>query len=116
MATPRLIRSFAELFPLLAKGNYAAKVDAALTDALETLAELPGDGKGTATITMTITINADDGRVDIRPAVKSKLPEEKGFASTPFWTRDGALSTQHPSQFDMFVEPRVAHSRDAATA
>ena len=43
--------------------------------------------------------------------VKSKLPEDKAFSETPFWTLDGGLSVQHPSQTDMFAGPRDAAER-----
>jgi hypothetical protein len=71
--------------------------------------------KGSATITLTVTLNFESGRLDIKPSVKSKLPEEKSFAGTPFWSHDGGLSTQHPSQADMFG-PRDAEERQRETA
>lgn len=111
----RTIRSFAEMIGLLNQGRFAEKCDEHLTGALETLAALPGE-KGTATLTLTITFNYDSGRIDIKPAVKSKLPEEKAFGGTPFWTYEGGLSVQHPSQIDLFAGPREAilPSRDRA--
>ncbi|VTZ24052.1 hypothetical protein MPC1_16100002 [Methylocella tundrae] len=59
-------------------------------------------------------VHYDSGRLEIKPSIKSKLPEEKAFSGTPFWTHEGALSVQHPSQIDMFAGPRVTErDRDA---
>ncbi len=106
----RTIRKFDETLGLLNRGRFAEKCDEHLTHALETLEALPGE-KGTATITVTLTVTYDSGRVDLKPSVKSKLPEEKAFSGTPFWVHEGGLSTQHPSQHDMFG-PRALSERE----
>lgn len=111
---PRTIRKFDETIGLLNRGRFAEKCDEHLIAAIETLQALPSE-KGTATITVTMTINFESGRLDIKPAVKSKLPEEKAFSGTPFWAHEGGLSVQHPSQIDMFG-PRSADTRTAAEA
>lgn len=98
----RPIRRFADMLGLLSRGKFVEKCDEHLANALQTLEALPGE-KGEATITVTVKVVFESGRLDIRPTVKSKLPEEKGFNGTPFWAVDGALSVQHPSQTDMFV-------------
>lgn len=106
----RAIRNFSEMIGLLNRGKFAEKCSEHLITALETLEALPNE-KGTATVAVTITINYDSGRLDIKPAVKSKLPEEKAFSSTPFWAYEGGLSVQHPSQMDIFGGPRDAADR-----
>jgi hypothetical protein len=103
----RPIRTFAETVALLNRGRFAEKLDEHLTAAIATLEALPGE-KGVAQIAVTLTIAYDAGRLDIKPAVKSKLPEEKAFSGTPFWSYEGGLSVQHPSQLDMFAGPRDA--------
>lgn len=104
----RPIRRITELLALLDRGNFERACDAALNEALETLEALPKE-HGTADITITLKIAYDSGRVDVQPVLKSKLPEGQAFGRTPLWVHEGALSTQHPNQTDMFV-------RDAATA
>ncbi|CUA90172.1 hypothetical protein Ga0061061_11196 [Chelatococcus sambhunathii] len=101
----RPIRRIEELLPLLSRGNFLDKCNEHLAKSIETLEALPQE-KGTATITVTLTFTYESGRLDVKPAVKSKLPEEKAFSGTPFWTYEGALSVQHPSQIDMFAGPR----------
>lgn len=106
----RPIRSFTEILGLLSRGRFSERLDEELAEAISTLENLPNE-KGTATIAVTLTLSFQSGRLDIKPAVKAKLPEEKSFSDTPFWTIDGALSVQHPSQIDMFSGPRDADER-----
>lgn len=103
----RPIRTFTDLLPVLNRGRFVEKCNEHLTHALEHLEALP-DEKGVATITLTLTVAYQEGRIEVKPAIKSKLPEEKGFAGTPFWGVDGGFSVQHPSQADMFSGPRAA--------
>lgn len=104
------IHSLTDMLTILNRGKFAEKCDEHLAKALETLEALPGE-KGTATLSLTITIAYDGGRVDIRPAIKSKLPEDKAFGETPFWTVEHGLSVQHPSQLDMAFGPRETTAR-----
>ena len=87
------------------RGMFADRLDADMAAAIEALEALPNE-RGTATMNVTISISIDSGRVDIKPSVKTKLPEGKAFTSTPFWSYNGGLSVQHPSQADMFSGPR----------
>jgi hypothetical protein len=109
----RPIRRFADMLGLLNRGKFVEKCDEHLAEALTTLEALPGE-KGTATLDVKITITFESGRLDIKPSVKSKLPEEKAFSGTPFWAVDGALSVQHPSQTDMFIRDTDQRERDFA--
>jgi hypothetical protein len=106
----RTIHRFGDMLALLSRGHFLEKCDEHLATSIAALEALPGE-KGTARITVELTINYQSGRIDVRPAVKSKLPEEKGFADTPFWAHEGGLSVQHPSQIDMFGGPRAAEER-----
>ena len=94
-------RRMTDLIGFLARGKFAERCDEHLEDALRALEAQP-DGKGSVTITMTLVITAQEDLLDVKPTVKSKLPEEKGFAATPFWMLEGGFSVQHPSQSDMF--------------
>ncbi len=107
----RVIRNVLETMGLLSRGKFSEKCDEHFRKAVEELELLPGE-KGTATITITLTLNFESGRLDLKPAVKSKLPEEKGFTGTPFWCVDGGLSVQHPSQHDMFGPRDAGSGRD----
>jgi len=103
MSSP-VFRRLTDLIGFVARGRFAERCDQHLADALAALEAQP-DGTGTVTLTVTLTISAQQDRLDVKPSVKSKLPEEKGFSATPFWLVDGAFSVQHPSQADMFPRP-----------
>lgn len=107
----RIIRSFVQTLGLLNRGQFEEKLNAALQRTLQSLEEHPEDKvKATVTVVLTVTKLAD--RLDVKPDVKVKLPEDKAIASTTFWPLDGGLSVQHPSQADMFGGPRATSSRD----
>lgn len=106
----RPIRSVTEILGLLSRGRFAERLDEELEKCIAALENLPEE-KGSASIEITLALNFQNGRLDIRPKVNGKLPKEKAFSDTPFWTLDGALSVQHPSQIDMFAGPREAGDR-----
>ncbi|MEP9378431.1 hypothetical protein ABLE91_17070 [Aquabacter sp. CN5-332] len=104
---PRIIRSFTQALGLLGRGKLEQKLNDEMERAIRALQEHPED-KAKATVTVTLTVTKLNDRLDIKPDVKVKLPEEKGIPSTTFWPLDGGLSVQHPSQTDMFAGPRAA--------
>lgn len=112
--TNRPIRKFTEMLGLLSRGKFSERLDEELAEAIATLEQQPND-QGKATITVTIGLKYQNGRLDIQPAVKAKLPEGQGFSDTPFWTAEGALSTQHPNQMDMWSANR-GDTRERDTA
>lgn len=108
-----LIRRYRDLLDQLNRGRFVEKCDEHLAKVIETLENLP-DQKGKAQISLTLDISYESGRLEIKPTVKTKLPEDKAFGGTPFWAHEGAISVQHPSQIDMFSGPRDAtRERDA---
>jgi hypothetical protein len=104
------IRRFVAMLELLNRGRFVEKLDDHLEEAIRTLEALPNE-KGSATINISITFAYESGNVEIKPSVKSKLPEEKAFSGTPMWTHEGGLSVQHPSQIDMFAGPSAVGKR-----
>ncbi len=111
MSTP-LIRRFTAMLELLNRGRFIEKCDSDLEEALIALQALPNE-KGVVTINLTIQLLYENGRLEVKPSIKSKLPEGKAFSGTPFWTHEGALSVQHPSQIDLFAGPREMPEREA---
>lgn len=108
----RLIRRFTEMLGLVDPG-FVPQCDDAVREVVEQLMDLPSE-KGKATITITLEFEYEKGLFNVMPAVKTKLPEGKRFGRTPFWGHEGALSTQHPSQIDMFAGPRPVETEPAA--
>jgi hypothetical protein len=107
----RPIRSFVSMLGLLSRGRLIEKLDEAMAETLAALKVHPSN-KAKAKITLEVAFEYNDGRIEIVPSVKSKLPEEKGLGGTPLWEADGGVSTQHPSQLDL-LGPRDAALREA---
>ncbi len=113
MARP--IRKLDKILGLLNRGKFMDRCDEKLAEAIATLENLP-DEKGEATLTIELKVKYQGGRVDLVPTAKLKLPAEKGFNATPFWTADGGLSVEHPSQTDMFPRDASATAEERETA
>lgn len=102
-----LIRRFSEIIAMFDRGRLEASANEAIAEALETLKNQPGE-KGKATITLSIEFAYEKGLVNLKPKLTAKLPEGETFSPLVLWEHDGALSTQHPSQFDMFERNKRA--------
>lgn len=108
--TTRIIRSLFQALGLSNRGRFEEKANAEMQRLIDALQEHP-DEKAKGTLTLTIEFVKLGDRMDMKPQVKAKLPEEKGFTSTPFWVVEGGLSVQHPSQSDMFGGPSEVGER-----
>lgn len=108
----RLIRRFTELLGLCDRGQFEQDCNVALSEAIETLQAQAG-AKGKAKLTVELELAFDKGMLQITPALKSKLPESKGYGGTVLWAHEGALSTQHPSQMD--IEDAIHRTERAAS-
>lgn len=107
----RLIRRFTEIIGLVDR-DFEPKIDTGVRELVEQLVALPTE-KGKGSITVTLNFEYEKGMFNVLPDVKVKLPEGQKFRRTPFWSHEGALSTQHPSQIDMFARD-TAKSNPAA--
>jgi len=115
MSTSRVIRSLFQALGLMNRTRFEEKCNSEMQRVVEALQEHPED-KAKATLTITVEFTKLGDRIDMKPAVKAKLPDEKGFASTAFWPLEGGLSVQHPSQTDMFAGPRETRTTAADSA
>lgn len=106
----RVLRTFREMLGLMSRGDFSRHLDEKMTEAIEALEACPAD-KCKAEMTVKIVFDYELGRIDVKGEVKTKLPETAKFMKTPFWTIDGQLSVEHPSQIDMF-SARAVSRRD----
>lgn len=97
MSNSRL-RSFTAAIASVERGDIASELDENMSEIIRVLQER---GKGKASLTLTVNFDADGERIDLDCDVKTRLPK-KQRRKTPFWIADGALSTEHPRQTDMF--------------
>lgn len=105
----QLLRSFCTMLGLVSRGELATALDKEMELVINTLDALP-NGVGKAKITIEVEFIAELGRMDVKANFKTKLPETKVFMKTPFWSIEGSLSVQHPSQVDLFAGPRATQA------
>lgn len=110
-APTRKIKDATTVIGMLERGQVAADLSTVLTDTLRILKEQSDQrpkAKIKGKVALTLNIVVEEGAVQIEAAIENKVP--KPVRSTSFYwvTEDGALSTEHPQQADMFSGPRAA--------
>lgn len=105
------IRDAQTIIGMLENGELAADLGRELTETLAKLKEVAGNrpkssAKGSVTLKLSLEVEA--GAVTIIADIDSKRPKPHRGSSFYWVTDDGALSTEHPQQTDMFAGPREA--------
>lgn len=107
----RRIRDAQTIIGMLEGGEVAQAFASELTETLAKLKELAGDrpkSKAKGSITLKLSLEVEAGAVTIVADIDSKRPKPQRGSSFYWVTDDGALSTEHPQQTDMFAGPRAA--------
>ena len=103
------IRDAATIVGSLEGGEAAADLSKEITDTLAYLKELCGGRpkvKAKGSVTFKVNFEVQDGATTVEVEITSKRPK-KPRSSSYFWVLDdGSLSTEHPSQIEMFSGPR----------
>lgn len=96
----------------------AGELDSALTEEMQrvaqTLREMSlEDMKKTfkGEVKVTLSLAAENGAVTISAEFNGKTPKQPRQRTFYWITEDGAFSTEHPHQTDMFSGPRVTGQR-----
>lgn len=111
------IRDASTIIGLLENGQLNPALSEEIADTLNKLSEMSEDNphatfKGTTTLKLSFAVK--DGMVTIAADMASSTPK-RPRKNTVFWVvEDGALSTEHPRQHDMFVTREVPRSDPAA--
>jgi len=104
------IRDMQAIVGLLENGEFNPALSQEVTNTLSQLADMSNDSAGRTfkgKTTITLDYEVKDGMVVIRTDFNSKVPK-RPRKSSMFWVvEDGALSTEHPRQHDLFAgKPR----------
>lgn len=105
----KLIRDAATIVGLLEDGQLAQDLSA---DIAKVLAELKAQANDrpkatiTGSVSIKLTFEVQGPTLEITAAVDSKTPKPPRGRSIFWVTDDGAVSTEHPRQTDMFAGPR----------
>lgn len=103
------IRDAQTIIGSLEGGEAAAELSATITETLSYLRDHCGGrpkAKAKGKVTLTIDIEVEGSTAVLTADIAVKKPK-RTRGSSFFWvTDDGSLSTEHPSQTDMFAAPR----------
>lgn len=105
------IRDAQTIIGLLEGGELAADLGRQITETLAFLKEAssgPRKAKAKGSVVLKLSFEVEGGAVTIAAEVESKRPKPTRGSSFYWVTDDGALSTEHPQQTDMFAGPREA--------
>lgn len=113
------IRDAQTIIGMLERGDLNAELSKEITDLsayLKASTEGRKKAKAKGSITLKLNFVVEDGTMIISPDITVKKPKAPRGDSI-FWVLDdGALSTQHPQQEDMFAGPREARRTEPLTS
>ena len=110
------IRDAQTIIGMLEGGELAAALSDDITETLAKLKGLSGDrpkNKVKGKVTLTLEFEVENGAVTVLAGIDTKVPKAPRGQSFYWLTDDGALSTEHPQQTDMFSGPRDTSRRTA---
>lgn len=109
----KLIRDGQTIVGMLEGGEVASALGREITETLAALKEHCGGRpkvKAKGKVTLVFDLEVEGSSATITADVSSKRPKPVRGASFYWVTDDGALSTEHPQQINMFGGPRDAAS------
>lgn len=110
----KFIRDADTLIAVLEQGDLKSDLNAEIAKVVAKLHELSDDNpkrKFSGSLTLKMKFAAENGMVTISNDITSTLPKIPRRSDIFWTTEDGALSTEHPAQTDMFGGPRVIEGR-----
>jgi len=109
------IRDAQTIIGMLEGGELAQALSGDITETLTKLRAL-SDAQGhkakiKGKVVLTLDFEVEAGSVTVLAGIDTKVPKAPRSSSFYWVTEDGALSTEHPQQTDMFGGPREARDR-----
>src|ERR1700722_401167 len=109
----KIIRQCTEIIGVIERGDAAHDLTLEIEKVLKACQDAAGPKtKAKGEVTLKLQFEVQDRYVDIKADITSKVPKIKRGSSTYFLTVDGELTTQHPSQTDMFDGPREVRAAE----
>lgn len=106
------IRDAQTIIGMLEGGELAAALSTDITETLaklKTLSDQMGrKAKVKGSVSLKLDFEVEAGSVSVLAGIDTKVPKAPRSSSFYWITDDGALSTEHPQQTDMFSGPRTA--------
>ena len=114
----RRIRQANDIIGVLEDGDFNAAVTSENEALLKVLRDLaPQKGKGVkGSLTIKIDYELVGNSLEVAGSVAAKAPKPQRGRSFYFLTAEGALSTEHPKQQNMFDDPKVRAMNETRSA
>lgn len=99
------IRDAAVILPLLDRGEVVAELSRVLNETLRAMVEQSADRpkvKIKGKVSLTLDLVMESGAVQITADIAAKAPKPPRGTSFFWTTPEGELTTEHPTQIDMF--------------
>jgi hypothetical protein len=110
------IRDMQSIIGLIEDGEFNTELSSEARDVLSKLTNMSQEQRGksiTGSVTVKLKFTVKDDLVEIASTFDTNVPK-RPRKSSHFWiVEDGALSTEHPRQHDMFA-PREVTSAERA--
>jgi hypothetical protein len=108
------IRDAQTIIGMLEGGELAQALSGDITETLTKLKDLSDQmgrkAKVKGKVMLTLDFEVEAGAVEVLAGIDTKVPKAPRSRSFYWVTEDGALSTEHPQQTDMFAGPKEARS------
>lgn len=99
------IRDAAVILPLLDRGEVVAELSRVLNETLRIMVEQSADRpkvKIKGKVSLTLDLVMESGAVQITADISARAPKPPRGTSFFWTTAEGELTTEHPTQIDMF--------------
>jgi len=101
------IKQATDIIGVIERGDLNADLTGEIESVLKTLQDLaPPKGKVKGSVRLDLNFSVEGTSVEIEASIASKVPKRQRGRSFYFLTQDGAISTEHPQQTEMFAGPR----------
>lgn len=109
----KIIRQCTEIISVIERGDAAHDLTLEIEKVLKACQDAAGPKtKAKGEVTLKLSFEVEGQFVEIKADIGSKVPKIKRGSTAYFLTTDGQLTTEHPSQPDMFGGPREVRAAE----
>lgn len=104
----KAIRQFTELVGIVERGDAAQDMTIEIEKVIQGCRDAADSPKAKVKgeVTLKLSFVVEGQYLEIKADISSKIPKIKRGSTTLFLSKDGAITTEHPSQSDLFEVPR----------
>jgi hypothetical protein len=103
----KIIRQCTEIIGVIERGDAAHDLTLEIEKVVKACQDAAGPKtKAKGQVILKLDFEVEDRFIEIKADISSKVPKLKRGSTAYFLTQDGQITTEHPSQKDMFDGPR----------